>query len=102
MAINPIIYANQSFTLRFGKGRAALLDFRLNGPNRIRFNGPSTPAERDLINRQFGYEDTPDPGSTFAYGVLQALGGGTVDDNRNPDVIEKIQRAWELPAGAIA
>lgn len=94
----------QKFRLRLDRGGEAHVVYRLSGKNELRYDGvpDGSPKPADVLWGRCGHETLPDPGAAFADGILHALGGGIVFDERPPALVKAIRKACEIPEGGIS
>lgn len=97
----------QRFRLRLESGATGVLVYSLDGRRSFSHESPFDAAAFESVTPeslalQCGFETQPDPGAALAYGVLNTLGGGTVEDLRAPADIERIRKACEIPEDAVA
>lgn len=105
--MSTILSLPQKFRLRLAAGAVGLLEFRFDGARSL---SPESAVDAaffaripaGFLDKQWGFETLPDPGEAFAYGTINELGGGTVDDLRKPADIVRIRKACEIPPGAIS
>lgn len=96
----------QRFRIRLNSGESVVLSY--SSPGKKSLSGETSSASVIIANLPRDFLDAgdwwhaPDMAAALAYNVADSLGGGTVEDLRDPALIDHARKACEIPEDAVA